>query len=406
MGGMTIPIKTKADLIEKYGKSIAQKAAENGAAAKALEAPQTGIPLLDDLGSAAEEILPDSPISNPNLPDQPSKNLSKSLGNPGNQVLEDAFNQGALQFKKIWDFSTNMNALNQALENSGLPQLTPEETNTLQDFADKIFNDVKDGKPKEEAVKDAFEEFSDFFNNPPDSFDDLGDFLDNIAELFGDAETTISPLVLDLDGDGIELIAVEESNAYFDMDEDTFAERVGWTSETDGLLAIDRNNNGTIDHIGELFGNAEVDGFAELAELDSNNDGVIDSDDPTFGDLLIWIDGNGDGVSQSEELSSAEERSIISLNLSFGLVNYELAGNPVTHEGTYSLSDGATMEMIDVWFTTNQTNTEFVGSYPTDLRSMFMPNLRGYGNVPDLHIAINLDEELRNATHELAGVKS
>jgi hypothetical protein len=61
-----------------------------------------------------------------------------------------------------------------------------------------------------------------------------------------------APLVLDLDGDGVELRSL--SGAYFDMDLDGFAERTGWVSADDGMLALDRDGNGTIDNITELLG--------------------------------------------------------------------------------------------------------------------------------------------------------
>jgi hypothetical protein len=39
-----------------------------------------------------------------------------------------------------------------------------------------------------------------------------------------------SPLVLDLDGDGIELVSLDASAAYFDLDVNGFAERTGWVA--------------------------------------------------------------------------------------------------------------------------------------------------------------------------------
>ena len=59
----------------------------------------------------------------------------------------------------------------------------------------------------------------------------------------------ISPLVLDLDGDGIELIALSDSRTLFDLDSDGFAQHTGWVAPDDALLAIDRNGNGRIDDI-------------------------------------------------------------------------------------------------------------------------------------------------------------
>jgi len=47
----------------------------------------------------------------------------------------------------------------------------------------------------------------------------------------------ISRLVLDLDGDGLDIVQIEDSNAYFDLDEDGFAEKTAWIGADDGFLA-------------------------------------------------------------------------------------------------------------------------------------------------------------------------
>jgi hypothetical protein len=82
----------------------------------------------------------------------------------------------------------------------------------------------------------------------------------------------VDPLVLDLDGDGIELSGRSSVSPRFDMDGDGFAEPSGWVLGDDGLLALDANLNGAIDDISELFGSPLVSGFTELALLDTNTD--------------------------------------------------------------------------------------------------------------------------------------
>ena len=65
--------------------------------------------------------------------------------------------------------------------------------------------------------------------------------------------TTRSPLILDLDGNGVETVSVNDG-VYFDHDGNGFAEKSGWVSENDGILVRDLNNNGQIDGGNELFG--------------------------------------------------------------------------------------------------------------------------------------------------------
>jgi hypothetical protein len=101
-------------------------------------------------------------------------------------------------------------------------------------------------------------------------FDQLSDLLHSLLS---------DPLVLDLDGDGIELTALDSSTTLFDLDGDGFVERVGWVGAHDGLLFHDVNGNDIVDGVAELFGSANVDGLDELKGLDSNADGRIDGSD-------------------------------------------------------------------------------------------------------------------------------
>lgn len=125
------------------------------------------------------------------------------------------------------------------------------------------------------------------------------------------------PLILDLDGDGIETINVA-NGAYFDHDANGFAEQTGWVSPDDGLLVRDINGNGAIDSGRELFGDNTLlkngslatDGLQALADLDSNGDHKIDAQDAAFNQLKIWKDANSDGISQSSELKTLNDLGI------------------------------------------------------------------------------------------------
>ncbi len=90
------------------------------------------------------------------------------------------------------------------------------------------------------------------------------------------------PLIIDLDGDGFETVAVSDG-IFFDHDLDGFAETSSWVDNDDGVLAIDVNNNGIIDDGSELFGDhflksdgtLATSGFDALADFDSNGDGKV-----------------------------------------------------------------------------------------------------------------------------------
>ena len=131
----------------------------------------------------------------------------------------------------------------------------------------------------------------------------------------GASGTTVprrDPLVLDLDGDGIETTSTRDGTVIlFDHDGDGIKTGTGWVKPDDGWLVLDRNGNGTIDTGRELFGvdtrksNGQLatDGFDALKDLDANGDGKIDAADSVFANLRIWRDLNQDGTSQANELS-------------------------------------------------------------------------------------------------------
>lgn len=60
-------------------------------------------------------------------------------------------------------------------------------------------------------------------------------------------------LLLDLDDDGLETGGVLRG-AYFDHDNDDIKTVTGWVGPNDGILVLDRNQDGVIDNGSELFG--------------------------------------------------------------------------------------------------------------------------------------------------------
>jgi RHS repeat-associated protein len=201
-----------------------------------------------------------------------------------------------------------------------------------------------------------------------------------------------SPLVLDLDGDGIELYKVGDYGTYFDLRGNGQAVRTGWVSPDDALLAYDVNDNGKIDDISELFGSVSTDGFAMLATHDANTDGKIDALDAIFDDLIVWRDTNSDGISQKSEMKTLADHNIISINLNADrLAGEYIGGNLITHEATYTMTGDVERTIVDAWFSYQVTMTRNVEEYTLDLRTVFLPTLRGYGDIKDLHIAASID---------------
>jgi hypothetical protein len=158
------------------------------------------------------------------------------------------------------------------------------------------------------------------------------------------------PLVLDLDGDGIETTTVQGGSVIlFDHDADGIKTGTGWVKPDDGWLVLDRNGNGSIDTGRELFGvdtlknNGQFasDGFDALKDQDANHDGKIDAADSVFANLRIWRDLNQDGISQSNELSTLASNSITAIGVNSTTVSNNLGnGNVQTAAGTFTRSNG------------------------------------------------------------------
>lgn len=204
------------------------------------------------------------------------------------------------------------------------------------------------------------------------------------------------PLVLDLDGDGIELIAVGASQAHFDFAGDGFAEKTGWVASDDAILVRDANGNSIVDGASELFGNETQDGFTALRTFDSNDDGRIDANDAVFSTLKLWRDLDGDGVSDSGELFGLSAYNVSAINLANSHNGNAQGGNVVAFEGNFVFDNGATGTAAAIYFGVDSTITRWIPpeGFVVSPAAEELPNLKGYGLIPDLAYAMSLDQEL------------
>lgn len=163
------------------------------------------------------------------------------------------------------------------------------------------------------------------------------------------------PIVLDLDGDGLDLVSLSDSHVYRDIDGDGVVDRTGWVGADDGLLALDRNGDGIVTDTSELSFAADVPGAISdlegLRAFDSDHDGFLDADDDQYGSFKLWQDLNQDGISQSGELRTLSEAGIAFINLMLtltGNATENAADNVVYATGEYGRTDGTTGGLGDV----------------------------------------------------------
>lgn len=140
---------------------------------------------------------------------------------------------------------------------------------------------------------------------------------------------TVAPIALDLNGDGIDLVAFQESSANFDWDGDGASQQTAWVGPQDGFLTIDLAADGSAGADGVIDQRKEI-AFTDWATgttsdleglriaFDSNGDSVLDNRDARWSEFRIWQDLNQDGKTDAGELKTLDEWGITSISLTAG----------------------------------------------------------------------------------------
>jgi hypothetical protein len=125
------------------------------------------------------------------------------------------------------------------------------------------------------------------------------------------------PLVMSLERESRYALTSLQGGIQFDIDADGDLDRVSWTEPGSDVafLALDRDGDGRITSGKELIGGHGVSGatngpnaLSALAQeaLGGEQRAMVDSRNPLFFRLLLWTDGNHNGVSELHELRSAQ----------------------------------------------------------------------------------------------------
>ncbi|MBC7767387.1 MAG: cadherin domain-containing protein [Phycisphaerales bacterium] len=180
----------------------------------------------------------------------------------------------------------------------------------------------------------------------------------------------VPPIVFDLNGDGVTLVAFADSTVAMDVTGDGLADAIGWVGADDALLALDRNGDGVIAGVDEImFTNSAAGAASDLEGLrayDTNNSGFIDAGDAQFDAFKVWQDANQDGVAQTDEVTDLAGRQISAINLTLTLTGQTPNGatdNVLYGTTTYTRTDGTLGTVGDV----------FLHYVPTVMRANGLP---------------------------------
>lgn len=162
------------------------------------------------------------------------------------------------------------------------------------------------------------------------------------------------PIVVDLDGDGIELVKPQDSHMFADLNGQGWRERIGWASTDDGILAFDANLDGHITDSKEISFVSYKEGartdLEGLAAFDSDGDGKLTSHDALWSSFGILRDLNKNGVQDAGEFISLDQMGITSIGLQRHGTPEVNNGNVVFGTSDVAFADGHTTQAGDVMF--------------------------------------------------------
>ena len=317
------------------------------------------------------------------------------------------------QSKKVNEAISNANGRCDTFQSAKLYEALMKEYSWIFDLADKDTKKAFEEQKKTiSKLADKADSYMEMYNNVysyATTENYLGQTVDNdvhikdkkVSSAGNAADAPKDPIILDINGDG-KYSKSNSEGTYFDFDGDGFAEKTAWVSDGDGLLVRDVNANGLIDNGTELFGDRTllsdgtmaVNGFEALKDLDTNKDGVLNSSDEAFSELKVWIDSNSDGISQAGEIKELSELNISEIILNYTNASKAENGNVITATSGAVLNDGTTINMGELNFKIDYTDTKYINETELSEEILELPNLIPSGMVMSLHQAMAADKEL------------
>jgi len=164
------------------------------------------------------------------------------------------------------------------------------------------------------------------------------------------------PIVIDLDGDGIEL-----GEFYYD----TFDTTLIGVYKDDAILVWDKDQDGTISSLDEtnflgLSQTAKNDLDVLREVFDTNKDGIFDENDKEWNNFALWQDKNMNGVVDEDEFTKITNSNILKLNLN--VENDKEVDFPIFEYATYTTKNQEEFEIaashIDTAMTEDKLSKE------------------------------------------------
>ncbi|WP_262028555.1 calcium-binding protein [Microvirga sp. Mcv34] len=190
----------------------------------------------------------------------------------------------------------------------------------------------------------------------------------------GPSQSEYPPIFVDLDGDGIEIVPLHKSSAFFDLTGHGKLRRTAWVGGGDGVLVIDLGPNGSFKPDGVIDQAAEfvfwhwdrsqkTDLEALRKRFDTNQDGLLSKADEAFRFFRIWIDGNSNAVTEPGELKTLDEIGMTSIPLTTdGKTRRYTDGSRSVGKAVFKLTNGKKVAIADMILKAGQNDASIVKS--------------------------------------------
>ncbi|MBS0289455.1 MAG: hypothetical protein JSS07_05415 [Proteobacteria bacterium] len=156
---------------------------------------------------------------------------------------------------------------------------------------------------------------------------------------------TFTPVVLDLDDNGIQLISAHQSNVTLgNVTGTSDSQLLGWIAEGDGILMLNSNGNGTITNANQISFTSYVSGaktdLQGLAAFDTNHDGQLDAQDKAYSEFGI--------LHSNLKFETLSQLNIVSISLTSDNHLQTMNGNTIYGMTSYQTTDGKSHLAADV----------------------------------------------------------
>ncbi len=226
-------------------------------------------------------------------------------------------------------------------------------------------------------------------------------------------------------------LPAKSARFYFDLDADGDGDHISWFTENSALLFFDKNGDGLLNDGSELPIVGQTSLWVSLQQIDMNGDQVIDRRDPLFSTLKFCrggergkcISSQGQVYNVSEAIKQIDLRGQKTVKSNAIRVNRWRLLPPKALQDHYSafhssvpvtLANGSESHLYLMFFDIDTLNSyspfhkmEISGDKPNlDLQREYLqyPNFRSLGHLPDLHVAMYKDSQLKKDVLDFASL--